>query len=488
LKKHLYSIWALVVFILSVNINAQVSKNKVNTKYIDTIDLVSHIKYLASNELAGRMTGEDGLEKAASYIENQFGKFGLKSIMDGSYRQPFDLYFIRFENVLVKTKQMQYKNLDQMVYMETATIFPGTQKELVYTRTIDPSILAQFDLNDKILAILSDNIYEVYQYYDYLKSKGVYGIFAANPSYERQFETIRTNFERYRFNSKRLYLDTKNNDKKISTVEGETQKYFIFTTKALASLFGMEPEELQDLELGSNYSNYPKTNISLSCERNRHKVETANIVGMIPGTNANAKYIVITAHYDHVGTNIENQVYSGADDNASGVAAMLEIIENMIKNKLKPKNHILFLATSAEESGLLGAKYFYSAWPINKKTIAANINLDMIGRFDNINKKNTNFIYTYGLEKYKQLKPYFEAALKNTDLRHEKTLEFTDESGNSDHAVFMSNDIPAIFFHSGLHPDYHTPNDTWDKINYNLLKKRTELIFHTIWQIANASF
>jgi len=218
-----------------------------------------------------------------------------------------------------------------------------------------------------------------------------------------------------------------------------------------------------------------------------------NVVAFIEGTEKPDEIIVISAHFDHVGQTGE-EIFNGADDDGSGTVAIMKIAEafqNAAKNGNGPKRSILFLHVTGEEKGLLGSAYYvkYPIFPL--KNTVANLNIDMIGRVDEAHTNNPDFVYLIGSDKLStELHEISEAInTKFTNL----TLDYTYNDDNdpnrfyyrSDHYNFAKNNIPIIFYFNGTHEDYHRPSDTPDKINYEVLAKRTQLVFFTAWELAN---
>ena len=227
---------------------------------------------------------------------------------------------------------------------------------------------------------------------------------------------------------------------------------------------------------------------------NGEKFDTENVAAFIPGCEKPDEYIIITAHLDHVG--IENgEIFNGADDDGSGTVAILEIAEAFqiaFTDGSGPKRSLLFLHLTAEEKGLLGSKYYVEnpLYPINNAV--ANLNIDMIGRLDPKRPdKNENYIYLIGSDRLSQeLHEVSEQAnLKYVGLDIDYTFNAENDPNSfytrSDHYNFARENIPVIFYFNGTHEDYHKPTDTPDKINYELLSKRTKLIFYTAWDLAN---
>ncbi|TDU40503.1 peptidase M28-like protein [Gelidibacter sediminis] len=239
------------------------------------------------------------------------------------------------------------------------------------------------------------------------------------------------------------------------------------------------------------YQNIPKAYF------NTESPASQNVVAFIEGTVYPEEIIVLSAHLDHLGVS-DNTIYYGADDNASGTAALMEIAQAFIKAKSEgygPKRSILFLHLTAEESGLLGSTY-YVKHPIFALTnTIANLNIDMIGRVDKKHDehKNENYIYIIGADRLSTELHYISEAANSrfTNLELDYTYNAADDSNRyfyrSDHYNFARLGIPVIFYFNGEHADYHQPTDTPDKINYALLKKRAQLIFTTTWYLANSA-
>ncbi len=234
-------------------------------------------------------------------------------------------------------------------------------------------------------------------------------------------------------------------------------------------------------------------NIPVEYFRGRSKDDSENVVAYIKGTEKPDEYIVISAHYDHLGVKGQ-EIYNGADDDASGTSALMEIAEafqKASKDGKGTKRSIVFLNVTGEEEGLFGSKY-YSENPIFPlENTVVDLNIDMVGRFDKKHADNPEFVYLIGADKLSQeLHDLSEATNKKyTNL----VLDYTYNDENdpnrfyyrSDHYNFAKNNIPIIFYFNGVHEDYHKPTDTPDKIRYDLLQKRAQLVFYTAWEIAN---
>ena len=221
--------------------------------------------------------------------------------------------------------------------------------------------------------------------------------------------------------------------------------------------------------------------------------DSENVLAYIKGSEKPEEIIVISAHLDHEGVK-NGEIYNGADDDGSGTVAILEIAEAFKQAAdagKGPKRSILFLHVTGEEKGLLGSKY-YSENPIFPlANTVTNLNMDMIGRVDDHHKGNPNYIYLIGADKLStELHNVSEAMNKkytniNLDYKYNDDNDPNRFYYRSDHYNFAKHNIPVIFYFNGTHDDYHRPTDTPDKINYEMLEKRTRLVFHTAWEVAN---
>ncbi len=210
--------------------------------------------------------------------------------------------------------------------------------------------------------------------------------------------------------------------------------------------------------------------------RTREGVKTfngTNIIGVIPGTRVADKYIVVTAHYDHVGVN-NGEIYNGADDNASGVATMLELAKRLKANP--PEHSVLIVALDGEERSLLGAKHFVEAPPVPLSSISMNLNFDMTARADSDGKLWVTGTYQH---------PYFRPLLERIAPRGAVSLAFGKDTPEdkgadnwveaSDHAAFHRAGLPFLYFGVNYHPDYHRPSDDFEKVVPATFQSSTEL-------------
>lgn len=202
-----------------------------------------------------------------------------------------------------------------------------------------------------------------------------------------------------------------------------------------------------------------------------------NVIGYLKGTKYPDSYIVLTAHYDHLGTR-NGQIYFGADDNASGTAALLTMAKYFATHP--PQHSILFVAFDAEEKGLVGSNYFTAHPTIPLSALLVNINMDMIGRND------SNEIYICGTYHYPALKKFTDSIQPippiHVLLGHDNSAfgGLQDWTAQSDHYAFHKFKIPFLYFGVEDHPDYHRPSDTFDKIQKSFYYRVSNIILQTV--------
>jgi len=217
-------------------------------------------------------------------------------------------------------------------------------------------------------------------------------------------------------------------------------------------------------------------------------VSTQNVFGFIEGSDEKLKneFIVIGAHYDHWGWGGKGSgskkkdtiaIHNGADDNASGVSALLCILEEVSKLKIKPKRSIIFISFSGEEEGLLGSKYFVNHLPVKKEAVKVMLNMDMVGRL-NAEKQ----IYMGGAGTFPNGVELMKKLGDNSGLNQ---VVFAGDVGGSDHVSFYKASISAIGFHTGGHPQYHTPEDDIELINFQGGALVSNYIYNALVNIAN---
>ena len=266
------------------------------------------------------------------------------------------------------------------------------------------------------------------------------------------------------------------------------------TRKIADRMLTEDGESIYNLETYHKKNLKPKSftlinNLSATVDLRETSIKTFNVAGILKGQHPVLKneYLVVGAHYDHLGMGGSGSgsrrpdthvAHTGADDNASGVAAVIEIAAGLSAERKNLQRSIIFVAFGGEEKGLLGSKYFVNNPPVDLAKIKLMVNLDMLGRM-----KEDSSLQLGGTGTAKEMED-----LINNSLSHHKILlnTFPEGLGPSDHASFYGQDIPVLFFSTGPHMDYHTPEDTPDKVNFEGMKLVTDAISELVQRAAKS--
>lgn len=229
----------------------------------------------------------------------------------------------------------------------------------------------------------------------------------------------------------------------------------------------------------------------------REVIDTRNVIGVLEGSDPKLKdeYVLVTGHYDHVGQK-DQFTFHGADDNASATAAVIAIAEAFVAAPVKPKRSIAFVVFEAEEDGLLGAFHYVDHPVIPLSQTVAVLNMDMIGRDEDSPTWNTraadnrNAVNVIGTLYNPDLRQVVERENEKIGLKLDYKTDTDDREGwfsRSDQYPFAVKGVPMVFFNTGEHPDYHTAQDTWDRINYPKIEKITRLVYLAARSVADAA-
>lgn len=480
---------------------------------ITASELLTHLQILASDEFEGREAGSEGNDMAAEYIAMQFKTMGLKPHSDdNSYFQDVSFNKSYWKENSLTVNGNSYRHLWD--YMAFATMNDGLNNlqasEVVFMGygIDDPkySDYGDTDVSGKIIMI----------------NKG---------------EPLDKDSTSYITGSEKLSEWSESIWKKLEVAQSKNVRLVIVIEDKLQDFLGQNRRFLVNpsLRLGDGqieertYANhmYVSTNIAKDIigdkdkkikkwrRKNRKKGKTGaielntqfgvnmdkqidlitgyNVLGYVEGTDKKDELIVVSAHFDHLGKRGED-IYNGADDNGSGTSAVLEIAEALALASSEgnaPKRSVLCLLVTGEEKGLLGSKYYSEDPVFPLEATMANVNIDMIGRTDKKYTDNTNYIYVIGSDRLSM-----DLHEINEDVNADYSgliLDYTynDEKDRnryyyrSDHYNFAKKGIPAIFFFSGVHEDYHRTTDTVDKIMFPKMEKVARHIFQLVWELAN---
>ncbi|ULQ51846.1 M28 family peptidase [Flavihumibacter fluvii] len=470
------------------------------TKIAATItetDLRTHLYIVAGADMEGRETASEGQRKAAAYIENHFKSLGLLPGNKASYQMSFPVFrdSLVDSKLIVNDKAFSLnKDYQPILQLSRSGSQYFSEIVLVGHGIVDSAFddYANIDVAGKAVLILdgapanyttnqkgwrAPNTF--YGKYQNAMKKGAAAILMVGTGYPKKELAPLGN----------MYTD-------LYTPKVGANLYTISPDVAAGIVGADWPALLQSSKTGRVAAKIVPTELALELNKTVLKLQSSNVLGYIEGTDKKDEWLIITAHYDHLGKK-GDVIYYGADDDGSGTVSVLEIAEAFAKAKaagMGPRRNILFMTVSGEEKGLWGSKYYsdHPTIPIEKAT--ADLNIDMIGRVDTERKSadTLNYVYVVGDDKLStDLKPISETVNKKY-MKMNLDYKFNDPNDpqqiyfRSDHYNFAAKGVPVIFYYDGmLLADYHQPTDTPEKINYTLLKRRAQLVFYTAWEMAN---
>ncbi len=490
--KSVLRILALMYLIILCNCFAQPVND--NNPEITAGEIKGHISYLASDELEGRLTGTKGLELAAEYIAAEFKKYSLLPFFDDKYFQEYP-----FISGLDATK-------NNIVELEIA----GKKYELELNKDFIP---APFTDNLEVsggIVFVGYSISSKELKYDDFEGIDVKDKIVLAYRYNPDVESPKSKFDKYsdlRLKAKTAkdrgakavifvngFIPKDDEDSftsfKYDSAPGIKDLAAIQIKRSFAEkIFEAEDVDFKEYQSKINESKKPasfilkNTKVTIRTEVNPVESKGLNVAGYLQGSDPVLKneYVIIGAHFDHLGygetgslyRGKDKQIHNGADDNASGTTGVLELAEKFSSEKDKLKRSVIFVAFSGEELGLLGSNYFAQNLPVPTKNVAAMINMDMIGR---LNEEQSLMVYGAGTSKI------WKEMLNNFNKDYNFKLAFNDEGfGPSDHTSFYSKEIPVLFFWTGTHSDYHRPSDDAETIN----NSGEEKVLKYVYQVAD---
>ena len=457
-------------------------------------DLKQHIIFLASDSLKGRKPGTDGGRIAAEYVAKEISNIGLSPIENNSFQ-----YFDVVTSISAgENNTFRFKDFNGEVEMDFSplsfsengdvtapVIFAGYGFD-VKTDSILWNDYSGLDVTGKWVMVLrgdpEDNPHGMFSEHSSLRKKtlvardhGAAGIlFLSGPEFEETDELIP------------LVYDQSQSGSAIHAIHIKRSVADRIIKESGYTISQLEQRLISDRK---PVSFIVQEEITASTDLVKQTVTTQNVAGILYGSDPRLKeeIIVIGAHYDHLGFGGAYSgsrrpdtlaIHNGADDNASGVAAILEIIEKLKEEQTKLKRSVLFLSFGAEEMGLLGSKYFVNNPSVDLGKIKLMFNLDMVGRLDS----TTKAITVGGTGTAVGLSDLVQRLAEGKDLN----VKLSSEGyGPSDHTSFYVENIPVLFFFTGVHEDYHTPEDDVEKINLSGEKLVAEFVHDLIIEAAN---
>lgn len=525
-----YSLVVIVVF-LSLFVKAQyisgISKpdttkaivkdpNLPTVRYANSIkadELRNHLNVIASDSLEGRETGQRGIELAADYITKFLRNLGIKTIPGtASYLQPVAFTYSKWSTFELTVNNEKYRHLwDYLVFPDKNNSLPAISEDAIIflgygIDDVKYSDYKNVDVKGKVILINRG---------EPINKDSISYITGSKVSSRWSDEDLAQKLKTAKEKGVKLVLIIENDIKKLleenrrkllgnylelgnTTLKPiEVVNHIHISSTIAKSIIGNNEKNVikSRKKLAKGKPGYVKLNTSFSLKlvKETTVIEGNNIVAYLEGKNKKDEFLVVSAHYDHLGKR-GDEIFNGADDNGSGTSTLMELAQAMMQSTIEnnsPERSVAFVWFCGEEKGLLGSLY-YSQNPIFAldKTIA-NVNIDMVGRIDDTYKNNPNYIYVIGSDRLSS-----DLHKINEDVNQkfsQLTLDYTYNSEKdpnnyyyrSDHYNFAKNGIPSIFFFNGTHADYHRTTDDVDKINFDVMASRGKHIFHVIWELAN---
>lgn len=487
----LKSFFLLLLFLFSANTNFNVDE-----KYsITTERLKEHIQYLASEELEGRFTGSQGNIMAADYILENFDNAGLTPLFGESFVQSTTIISgVDYGNNNNFSVKLGNEKIDVVTYHQYL-VLPFSDN-ISYSGDL---VFAGYGISS------TENNYNDYENIDVTNKavlilKGHFDKDNPHSSLEI-FSSSRAKVSNAKEKGAKLVILISENDDNIKPIKydfgGITKGIGIIEIngKTAEKILNSNNTSIKELKEKIQNSKAPSsflinnTNIDINIELELQHAEVINVGGIIEGNDAKLKneYIVIGAHFDHLGwgqtgslyRGEETLIHYGADDNASGTAGMIELANYFSSKRNELKRSLVFIGFSGEELGLIGSNYFVNNSPIPLENIITMINMDMIGR---MNEENNLMVYGAGTS------DNWINLLNDFNINYNFNLTFHKEGyGPSDHSSFYAKEIPVLFYFTGTHTDYHRPSDTWDKIEYEKLSKLLYYVSDMITHLSNVN-
>ncbi len=519
-KSFLSTSLALLLFI---GVSAQ---DKTAIKFSTTINKdhgYKHLSILASDEYEGRETGKKGAWMAAEYIRNHFKSIGLKGPVNGDYFQPIDMVSYQLTQTVLSVNGVAKEEGKDFVIPTSGVSLKG------FTFHGDDVVFAGYGLNKdgyndfagidvkgKVVIMFASGdptakgaaapedraarrkaILAQQAKIKYLADNQALAVLQIDPALDNLTPELKAMYAGagqvgLKTEERRARMEKMLNFPSILISPATADEILKSAGTTAAALKTQIDTDVKPA------SRAFRLNVSGSAVKEEVKVRAENVLGFLEGSDPVLKneVLVITGHYDHIGLTLsgEDKVNNGADDDGSGTTGVLMIADAFAKAKKAgkgPKRSILFMTVVGEEKGLLGSEWYseHPVFPLNK-TIA-NLNIDMIGRVDKEHEQNPEFIYIIGSDMLSSdlnaigIKANETYTKLNLDMTYNNRTDPNQYYYRSDHYNFAKHGIPVIFYFNGVHEDYHQPGDEVEKIHFDLLAKRAQLVYFTAWDLAN---
>ena len=449
---------------------------------IDKKDLSDFITALSSLPFGGRGVDDDGQIKAQEFIVNRYKELQLEPFSSDGFLEKFSLLQTNRGGLYIETQNHQtLRNFDGMIFTGAIHHNSTITREIIFGGYATEEALNQMEVENRFVLVVLKNQKDESNIKKNLEERKASGLFVVHAD-DKEFETMKRRLKDFHLTKRYSFADPDSGFMITESGMGETTDAFpnintiYISGAAVKNIFGLPKNKLVNLANSRKMKDVPTSVVNIHFEGFKKMIETANVIGVIKGESDTA--IVVSAHYDHMGKE-DNHYYPGADDNASGVAALLELAEEFAQYK-NLRYTMIFLATTAEEAGLLGSFYHTGRPDFNPEKIVCNINIDMISRCDS-HHTDCTYLYCLGSNPSDLLDSLVRKA---DELFTPCACDYAETTfgifERTDGYNFKRKGIPSILFFAGFHDDYHQPTDTIEKINFDILENRIKLICEVI--------
>ncbi len=494
-------IWIFLLFISTVSFAQKADELIKFSNVITAKGLKEKLSVIASAEMEGRETASPGQKRAALYIENEFKRMGLKPGNGDSYQQKYPVYQdnLTEKNMTVNGTSFAWDK-DFTFSLQTITTGKWDYSNVVFAGygIVDSAKgvndYANLDVKGKLVVILEGTSTG-------MPTMGVGGNRAFNSNPASPMAKMRTALTK---GAAGLLTVSASFPRKMPTetkggmyLKKNDAAGFLManiSTTVANSILATSATSINELAAAAKGDH--KTTVAIAATKTTENLESSNVIAYLPGTDKKEEYLFLTGHYDHLGKK-GDVIWYGADDDGSGTVGVMQMAEAFAaaaKKGKSPRRTIVFMTVSGEEKGLWGSQYYseHPLFPLEKTT--ADLNTDMIGRVDTerTSGDSLNYVYVIGHDKLSSDLPVInEAANKKSsnitlDYKYDDPADKNMIYYRSDHYNFARKGVPILFFYDGmLLADYHKPTDTIEKINFDLMQKRTLMVYYTACEIAN---
>lgn len=473
--------------------------------------LRADLTVLTSREMAGRGTGQSGYQQAANYVSARLQQWGLQHfenlnlVEDGNpYGLAVPYHASQLRGASLKVGKRKFKFAKDFIatggltngitdFDELVVIGHGKLTEKGAITYDAAAVKGKWVLaapgNQNAKGEVEESFWR--EQYRQLANAGASGVIVMHPAYKKETPALLERLLEERISLQKTDAEKASSVGNVPVMVLSPRAYNRLLRQLKVSKKSMI-SRANDFSTGKELR---KKAYRLQVDLVERDFEAPNVAGFIRGTDESNEWVLLTAHLDHLGEH-HGKVFQGADDNGSGSAALISVARQLAEWRdagMQPRRNIALVWFSGEENGLLGSRYFSQNMPMASDLVVTNINVDMVGRYDDKHDTTSKYLYLIGADRISQelhdIGEAVNARCCNLDLDY----TYNDPKDpnryyfRSDHYNFAKLGIPSVFYFSGVHADYHKETDTIEKINFARMATITEYLLYTSWELANRS-